>query len=148
MLAWILNLGFAASPAGTPTPTPTPEASKPAGRPRRRHYFVEIDGQSFQVTSPDHAGALLERAREIAATHARQIAEEAARTTRKVGKRPIALPTPRISSPDEELAQVISNARTLFNELYRTAAIEAELAYLMQRAMDDDEDDALLLLIN
>jgi hypothetical protein len=207
MLAWVLNLGFAASPADAPALVTVPnvvgetqaqgtsditalgltvsvatayssvvaagliisqvpaggsqvspgssvditvslgeQRSSGAGRSRRR-YFIEIDGQSFPVDSAEHARAVLEHAREIAATHAREIAEKVAPTRRKVGKKPIPLPTPKISSPDAELAEIISVTRNAINDLYRAAAIEAEIAYLMRKAMEDDEDDALMLLM-
>jgi hypothetical protein len=128
---------------------PEPEAPTvtPAGRKKRR-YVVEIDGQQFQVDSPSHAVALLERAKELARVHAEELAAKAVPTSRKVGKRPVAIPTPRITSPDPELRHVVREARKSFNDLYRETAIEVELAYLMARKLaDEDEEEALLLLM-
>jgi hypothetical protein len=123
------------------------QLSTGAGRSHRRRYYIDIDGQTFPVDSAEHARALLERAREIAASHAREIAEKVAPRSRKVGKKPIPLPTPHISSPDAELTEIISAARNAINDLYRTAAIEAEIAFLLRKAAEDDEDDALMLLM-
>lgn len=125
-------------------------ASTGAGRPkRRRRYVVEIDGQLFDVQSAEHARALLDRARELAVSQAEKVAATVVpqKAQRKTGTKPVALPTPRISSPDPELADVISQARTAINEIYRKAAIEAELAYLLARQMEEDEEEALLLLL-
>ena len=46
-----------------PTPDPTPTVT-PAGRKRR--YYVEIDGQHFQVDSAAQATQLLQQARALA----------------------------------------------------------------------------------
>lgn len=127
-------------------PTPAPQGQKPAGRKRKR-YMVEIDGQDFPVDSPAHATALLERAREIAVDHAQRLATAAVPRATKIGRKPIPLPTPSIRSPDAELNEVIREAHQKFNELYRSAAIDAELAHLMQRAIEDDEEEAILLLM-
>lgn len=139
--AWLSSWASAFVP-----PPPVVEGQKPAGRSRKR-YLVEIDGQDFPVDSPAHATALLERAREIAVEHAQRLAAVAVPHATKIGRKPIPLPTPSIRSPDAELNGVIREAHQKFNELYRSAAIDAELAHLMQRAIDDDEDDALLLLM-
>ncbi len=126
-------------------------ASTGAGRPsrRRRRYVVEIDGQMFEAQSVEHAQAILDRARELAQTAAEEVAAEVVpvKAVRKVGKKPIALPTPTISSPDPELADAVRAARVAINETYRRAALEAELAYWMARQADEDEEEALLLLM-
>lgn len=121
-------------------------ANTGAGK-KRRHY-LEIDGQSFEVRDAQHAQALLERAREVARSHAQEIAAKAVQSTRKVGRKPVSLPTPRITSPDPELREVIREARKSFNELYRSTAIDAELALLMARTLEmEDEEEAILLLM-
>lgn len=129
-----------------------------AGRPskgtaRRKRYYVDIDGETFEVSSPEHARALLERAAEMAQQVAAEVAAEVVPQRRKsaTSTKPVALPTPRISSPDPELADAIRQARIAINEIYRKAAINAELALLMalqrQREQDDDDDEAILLLM-
>jgi len=116
---------------------------------KRRRYVVEIDGQIFEVQSVEHAQAILERARELATRTAQEIAAEVvpAKVVRKVGKRPVSLPTPKISSPDPELAAAISDTRRAINEIYKQAALQAELAYWLARQRDEDEEEALLLLM-
>ena len=65
-----------------------------------------------------------------------------------MGKKPIALPTPRIASPDPELKEIVQQARKAINEVYRSAAIDTELAALLARRLaEEDEEEALLLLI-
>lgn len=128
-------------------PAPEEPTVTPAGRKKRRAY-VEIDGQQFEVTGPDHAKALLDRAREMAQSHARELAAKTVPASRKVGKKPVALPTPRITSPDPELREVIREARQAINTVYRQAAIDTELAVLMARKLaEEDEEEALLLLM-
>jgi hypothetical protein len=125
--------------------TPIETGPTPAGRKR---YFVEIDDQTFEVRDAQHAIALLERAREVAARHAQELAAKAVQTTRKVGKKPIPLPTPRIASPNPELRQAVQRARKAINQVYRETALDAELALLLARRLaDEDEEEALLLLM-
>jgi hypothetical protein len=112
--------------------------------------FVEIDGESFEVRDAQHAQALLDRAREMAQAHAQKLAQKmvSRETNRKVGKKPVSLPTPRISSPDPELREVVRQARKAINEVYRSAAINTELAMLMLRKVqEEDEEEAILLLL-
>ena len=145
-LSWLMNLGYAAT-AGEVTP-PVVETPSAAHGSRRRRKFIEIDDQLFEVRDAQHAQALLERAREVAVRHAQELAAQTVPATRKVGKKPVRLRTPAISSPDPELAPVIRQARKAINEVYRSAAIEAELTLLLARALDEqDEEDALLLLM-
>lgn len=144
--AWLTSWGSAGStPTPTPSPTPTPT---PAGHSRRRRLFVEIDGENFEVRDAQHAQALLDRARELAKSHAEELAKAALRTNRKIGKKPVSLPTPRISSPDPELREVVRQARKAINQVYRSAALDTELAMLMLRKMaEEDEEEAILLLL-
>jgi hypothetical protein len=133
-------------------PEPEPEEPEqevqPAGKPKKRRLFVEIDGQEFDVDSPDHARALLERAKEVARAHAEALAKKAVPASRKVGRKPVALPTPRIVSPDPELREVVREARNAINEVYRSAALDTELALLLARRLaEEDEEEALLLLM-
>jgi hypothetical protein len=133
-----------------PTPPDEP-AVTPAGRKtRKRRFYVEIDDQQFEVTDANHARALFDRVREVAKSHAEQLASEmvSRETNHKVGKKPIALPTPRIASPDPELRQVVQEARVAINELYRSTSLDTELALLLARRLaDEDEEEAILLLM-
>jgi hypothetical protein len=136
------------TPPEPPAPEPEPEGPSPAGRKTRRRYYVEIDGQPFEVMDVNHARALLERARETAKAHAEQLARAVVPKSRRVGRKPIALRTPAISSPDPELREVIQSARVAINEVYRQASIDTELALLLARRLaDEDEEEALLLLM-
>lgn len=116
-------------------------------RRRRRRYYVEIDGQQFEVQGLEHARALLDRAKETARSHAQALAQTAVQTARKSGSKPVALPTPTIRSPDPELKPLIHQARLDMNALYRQAAIDAELSLLLMRQMQDDDDEETLLLL-
>lgn len=131
-----------------PQPPPVDDTPIPAGRKTKRRYYVEIDGQSFEVSDVHHARAVLERAREVARTHAQEIAQRLVPQKKRTGARPVALPTPRIASPDPELIEVIREARTAINAVYRQASIDAELALLLARRLaEEDEEEALLLLM-
>ena len=150
-LSWKGTTGYwLASWASTFIPPPVVELGPtPAGRSKRKRFFVEIDGQNFEVRDAQHARALLDRAREIAKAHAQELAAEiVSRETNRKSVKPVRLPTPAISSPDPELREVVREARQSFNELYRSTAIDTELALLLaQRLADEDEEDALLLLM-
>jgi hypothetical protein len=143
--AWLTSWSSTFVP---PQPPPVDDTPTPAGRKTKRRYYVEIDGQPFEVADVHHAQALLERARETAKAHAEQLALAIVPKTRKVGKRPVALKTPSISSPDPELREVIQSARVAINQVYRDASIDTELALLLARRLaDEDEEEALLLLM-
>jgi hypothetical protein len=129
-------------------PTPEEPTVTPAGRKKKRRYVVEIDGQQFEVESPSHAVSLLDRAREVARSHAEELAAKAVSTSRKVGRKPVPIPSPRISSPDPELREIVREARKAINAVYKTAALDTELALLMARRLaEEDEEEALLLLM-
>lgn len=128
-------------------PEPEDEEESTGGlNKRRRRYLVQVDGQTFQVSSKTEAIQVLERAKALAIEHAEQLAKVSV-PTRKTGGKPAKLPTPKISSPDPELKSVVSEVRKEINATYRRAAMEAEIAYLMaKKAEQDDEDDILLLI--
>jgi hypothetical protein len=91
---------------------------------------------------------LLDRAREVARAHAQELAADAVQSSTKTGRKPLALPTPKIASPNPELKPIIQNARKAINAVYREASIDTELALLMARRLaDEDEEEALLLLM-
>jgi hypothetical protein len=113
---------------------------------RRRRYFVEIDGQSFEVRTQAQAVEVLNRAKEVAVSHAEQMAKAAVRTARPTGKKPVKLATPKINSPNPELKSAVSEARKAINALYRKASMEAEIAYLMAQQEQDEEETILLLM--
>ena len=116
---------------------------------RRRRYTVVIDGAEFEVENQQHAVELLSRAKELAQVEAARVAEAAVpvKALRKTGKKPIALQTPKISSPDSELSRIITEARNSINEIYRNAALQAELSYLMAKQQEQDDEEAIMLLM-
>lgn len=131
-------------------PAPAEPSVTPAGRKTRKRLYVEIDGQPFEVRDAQHAQALLDRAREIAKAHAERLTREmvSRETFRKVGKKPVTLATPKITSSNPELRDVIQRARKAINEVYRSTALDTELALLLARRLaEEDEEEALLLLM-
>jgi hypothetical protein len=131
-----------------PAPPDEPEVTHAGRKTRRKRYYVEIDGQSFPVESIQQAQALLDRAKALARNHAQRIASEIIPSVNRAGTKPIALPTPTIRSPDPELREAIRATHEVINEVYRTVALDTELALLLARSIEEqDEEDALLLLL-
>jgi hypothetical protein len=129
-----------------PQPEPEVLAVTPAGRKRKR-YYVEIDGQAFDVASASEALRLLERARalaEVAAeTKAKKVEAKAARAKKP---RPIRLAAPVVTA-SPELQLDLAPIRQDLARIYDSAAALAEMRVLLQRAIDDDEEETLLLLM-
>lgn len=140
---------FPAYQQGVTAPAASPVTQTPAGRPKRKtRYYVEIDGQSFPVESVAHAQALLDQAREAAQTHAQTLAAEVVPKRLTKTTKPVALPTPVIRSPDDELQALISATRKAINAIYRQAAVDAELQIrLAQQMAAEDEEEAITLLL-
>jgi hypothetical protein len=131
-----------------PQPEPEQQTQTPAGRSRRR-YFVEIDGQHFNVDNAQQAVELLQRARAIAEHQAEQKSE---RVTKQLKRKPV-VPKVKIAAPDIRVSPAIkAQVAPLIADitrLYDKAALNAEMRLLMFKAMrdeDDDEEDVLLLL--
>ncbi len=130
-----------------PTPDPAPDVV-PAGssRHKRRHY-VEIDGQQFDVANANEALQLLDRARALAERAAESKAKKVeAKAARASKPRPIRIQPPRITaSPD--LAIDLGPIRRDIERIYDSAAAEAELRVLLLRALEEDEEESILLLM-
>lgn len=147
MLAWIVQLGYTAGLADTPPePEPTPTVT-PAGKARKRRYYVEIDGQQFLVDSEPEARQLLEHARALAERQAEQLADKAVRKLTRKRKVPrVRIDAPVVkASPELDLSPLIAD----INRLYRQAAVNAELRLRLaqlEREEQDEEDELLLLL--
>lgn len=130
-------------------PTPEPEGQTPAGRKRKRRYFVEIDGQTFFAEDEGHARAILDRATELAAKAAEEQAEEiiekrlAKSVTRKVAPVKIAPPVIETSAPLD-----LKPYEKRIREAYQRAEELAELRLLLlrQQALEDEEEAILLLM--
>lgn len=123
-----------------PEPEPEPELTqKPAGRPKRprRRLLVEINGQDFEVSGEDEARVLLAQARQIAAA-----AIQKARTSSvRVGR---GIPRPRITTEAPELRQVVAEARQDIVSLFDGLARDLEIAALMRKQFEDEEEEALI----
>lgn len=138
-MLWLINLGYTASASDAPTPEPAPEATqKPAGRKRRR-LVVEIDGRDFQVSSADEAIALLQRAKEFAVAQIEQ--SRAKPATVRPG-----IQRPRIKTAAPELRQAVQQARQEITSLYDAAIRDFEIAALLAKA-DEEEEEALIRLL-
>lgn len=127
-------------------PTPEVAAPTPAGRSRKhRRMFVEIDGQHFPVESVQHAQALLERAKVLAPKAAEEAAERAVkRVTTKVQK--VEIKAPAITaSPDLKLD--LTDIRQQISKVYADTARDLELRMLLQRQAEQDEEEAIFLLM-
>lgn len=113
-----------------------------AGRPKRprRRLLVEINGQDFEVSSADEARVLLDQARQVAAA--------AIQKARKASVRvPGGVPRPRIVTEAPELKQVVADARRDIVSLFDGFARDLEIAALMRKRFEDEEDDLIRLLM-
>jgi hypothetical protein len=115
-----------------------------AGRPKRprRRLLVEINGQDFEVSGADEARVLLDQARQVAAA--------AIQKARKASVRiPGGVPRPRIITEAPELKQVVADARRDIVSLFDGLARDLEIAALMRKQMEeqDEEDDLIRLLM-
>jgi hypothetical protein len=131
-------------------PEPEPEPTQtPAGRKKRRRYFVEVDGQLFFADDESHARAILDRAAELAAkaaeVQAAEIVEKrlAKSITRKVAPVKIQAPVLETSAPLD-----LSLYQKRIDAAYVAAAQLAEMRLMLerQRALEDEEEALLLLM--
>lgn len=131
-----------------PEPEPEPVRETGAGsNKRRRRYYVEIDGQQFPVENADEALRLLKRARELASEVAEEAAQKKqAKASRAQKPRPIRLQAPKVTA-SPELKIDLAPIRQELVQIYDSAAATAELRLLMQRAIEEDEEEAILLLM-
>jgi hypothetical protein len=114
--------------------------NKGAGKRRRRKkYLVEIDGQDFEVSSPSEAIELLARAKTVAT----QAIEKASKAPTRVGP---GIDRPRIRTSDPELKPVVHRAQAELTKIYDSAIRDLEIAALMRKA-DEDEEEALIRLL-
>jgi hypothetical protein len=121
----------------------------PAGKSRRKpaRQYVEIDGQPFEVRSAQEAVELLNRARALAERESEATASDAAKkVSRETKVTPVKVEAPEIKAPVEmrdELAPIIADIQ----RLYAKAAETAELRLLLQRQLDAEEEEELILLL-
>lgn len=127
-------------------PPPAPPRDTGAGRKKRR-YYVEIDGQQFQVANAADALQLLERARALAEVVAEQKAKKVeAKAARAAKPRPIRIQPPKVTA-SPELQLDLAPIRQDLARIYDSQAAIAELRLLLQRAIEEDEEETLLLLM-
>lgn len=147
MLAWIQNLGFAASVSGAVQPEPeAPTTQTPAGRSRKR-YYVEIDGQRFLVNSQAEAQELLSHAKALAERAADRAAEQVEtkrRTQVKVTR--VKLRPPKVTA-SPELHLDLTDIRAQLKRVYEDAAMALEMRLLFQKQAEEDDDESLILLM-
>ena len=138
--------------------TPPASGQKPAGRSKKRRLEVEIDGEVFDVSSPEQARAVIDQAKakaeEIAATAVRHaVAATAGRTAKARPQRKVLADARRfllVPSFDvsEEIEPYALKVRTDIEAMYQSTLRTIEIATLLakhQRQEEDDEDVLLLL---
>lgn len=112
--------------------------------------FIEIDGQTFEVESAEHAQALLDQAKALARQTAPQKAE--ANLIVHLGTRPRERPKierPHIVTFSPELHEIVRKARTVITDTYKAAYRDTEIRLRMGEKVsedDADDDDFLMML--
>jgi hypothetical protein len=123
------------------------------GKPKkpRPRYTVVIDGQEFEVSSIAEAEALLTRAKQLANEAAKQTVERSAKRAKR-GKQAVEVQVPVIETAAPELKSLVSTYRDDIEAIYRQMAIDAEIGQLLrlkwQRELDDDDEEALFVLLH
>lgn len=143
MLAWLLDLGFAARRFGTPPPPLVSHEVAAGARRRRVRYLLNVDGQRFECGSLAKALELLAQAKVLA----RQRAQEHARTALRQRKAVPKLTLPKITA-SKELRLAVTQTKREIREIYDSAAVDIEIAFLMELIRQrDDENDIWMLLM-
>lgn len=115
-------------------------------KPHRR-YFVEVDGQSFLVDSPEHAQQILRQAADLAQQAAERAIEPVIAKPVSAKVEPVRLKAPEIrtNAPID-----LKPYRDAIKQAYRNAAVAAELRRLLEakalQEREDEETAAILLL--
>ena len=124
-------------------PDPESESTQtPAGRPKRsrRKLLVEINGQDFEVSSEDEARVLLDKARQVAQKAIEKACTTPVRVTRGVQR-------PSITTTAPELKQVVAQARREIVGMFDGLSRDMEIAALMRRRTEEQEEEALIRLL-
>lgn len=132
-----------------PAPDVPPDTGAGNGqkhRPGRRRLFVAIDGQDFPVASEAEALELLRRARALAERQAEVRSGRVTKALRKKAAVPVVTIEPPAITVAPEIAQAAAPLIADIERLYAKAAETAELRLLLERQLDEDDDDVLLLL--
>jgi hypothetical protein len=147
----------------TGTVTPTPSTQQQSGgvpkRRRERKYQVEIDGEVFNVASPEEAQELLHEAEEVAREQAETVAERAANAPKRQRRKRLAdaartLKVPEVRVEDAEIdegaAAIQAQAQAFIervNAMFADTMRAIEIGALLQRRLDDDEEEVAELLL-
>lgn len=135
-----------------------PRKDKGAGNPKKKRdhqkkkVLVEIDGQEFLVDSREEAEALLAQALEIAQERAKaEIAKaSASKSSTKRAMRSVRhnlRPTQIEVSGDVDLEAQVADFRRKMAEINEDAVRSAEIALLLRRKQQDDEDEFVIGLL-
>lgn len=125
-------------------------ASNAAGRPTRRRYVVEIDGQDFIVESPDQARQLLDKATEAAEEKAEQALDRANKAQKRPQRKVMAdarkaLREPSIYAP--EFPELAADVQRQIRAIYDSALQAIEISALLRKREEDEMDDEDILLL-
>jgi hypothetical protein len=136
---------------GEDEPEPEPEASgvTPAGsNRRRRRYYVEVDGQSFPVSSRAEAEQILQRARALAERDAESQGDAAVKKLAKKAAVPVVdIPPPVLKvSPELDLGPLVADIERLYKRAAENAELRLRMALAIRAQEQEDEDELLLLL--
>jgi hypothetical protein len=128
-------------------PAPEPTTPTPAGKGKKRHkhrYFVQIDGQDFEVRDQQEAIEVLQKAAALAEVAAERQAKAAKpQQAPKVEPVKLAPPVIRTNAPID-----LEPYREAIERAYRNAAMAEEMRRLLEAQMWDDEEAAVYLLLH
>jgi len=118
-------------------------ASTGAGKKRRkRRYYVEVDGQRFEVASESDAIQILRKASALAERAAEETVKvQAQKPAAKVAPVEVKPPVIRTDAPID-----IRPYQLAIEQAYRNAAVAEELRRLLAAQQEEDEIAAYLLL--
>jgi len=124
-------------------------------RDRRRRLTVEIDGQLFNVETPQEAEDLILKAREVAAEQARVEALRVVKKRRTISRRErkplkldaVSLPAPYVKPGNADSSDLAQRIQAQLDAVYAQAARDAEIALHMHHRLALDEEEAITLLL-
>jgi hypothetical protein len=134
---------------GAVVTAPETGAGKPK-KPRKRRYQVEIDGEVLEVSSLQEAQDVLEKVKEEAEATARVAVERAAKA-KKRDDHSVRKDARRTLIPPEVESRSFPNLAKEINaeieRTYQSAINTIEIALLLRKADQEDEDDVEILLL-
>ena len=126
-------------------------AGKPSRQRKRRKYEVEIDGEVFDVGSPEEAQAVLEQARDAAQEQARKTVDRAVKAVRREPRKVVADAKRALKSPEivTDAPVPVQPVLDQIRQIYAAAMRDVEIAMLMRKLdlmFEQDDEDVLMLL--